>query len=133
MKKAFYISEGILQFFIGLAAFICGVLLMVRPDGSLMKMPVSMLNSSPFKDFLVPGMILFAVNGVGNLVSGVLSFRRHTLAGFAGIFFGLGMMIWIFVQVNMIGGGSWLQYLYFALGLAELMLGIGMREMKNEK
>ncbi len=48
---------------------------------------------------------------VGHLVSAVLCFKLHRIAGFAGIFFGFGLIIWLFVQVNMIGGGSWLQYI----------------------
>ena len=37
---------------------------------------------------------------------------------------GLGLMIWIFVQASLIGGGHWLQYLYFALGTAEVSLAV---------
>jgi len=133
MKKTVFVSEGILQLFIGLGAFVCGILMIIKPDGSLMKMPLSMLNGSPFRDFLVPGIILFTINGAGNLYSGFLSFRQHKLAGFGGIFFGLGMMIWIFIQVNMIAGGSWLQYLYFSLGLIELLLGFAIREIERKQ
>jgi hypothetical protein len=128
MKKAIYLSEGILQFFIGLGAVVCGIMMVLKPDGSLMHMPLSMLQGSPFKDFLIPGTILLLVNGCGNLFAGVLSFRRYPLAGFAGIFFGMGLMIWIFVQVSMIGGGHWLQNLYFSLGIIEVLLGFGIRE-----
>ncbi|MCX6247427.1 MAG: hypothetical protein NTW10_06815 [Bacteroidetes bacterium] len=131
MKKTFFISEGILQIFIALGAIVSGLFLIIAPDGSLMRMPLTMLKETPFTNFLIPGIILFTINGLGTLISGWLSFRQHKLAGFAGIFFGLGLIIWIFVQVSLIGGGSWLQYLYFVLGLAELLLGIGIREMKN--
>ena len=90
-----------------------------------------MLDGSPFQDFLIPGIILFTVNGIGNLSAGILSFRRHRLAGWTGIFFGFALMIWIFIQVNMIGGGNWLQYLYFGLGLVEVILGVFIREISN--
>ena len=128
MKRALFLSQAILQFFIGLGAVGGGALMIIAPDGRLLTMSVDMLKDSPFRNFLLPGLILFIVNGVGHLISGVLSVRRHALAGWAGIIFGLGLMIWIFVQVNMIGGGHWLQYTYFGLGLAELLLGIGIRE-----
>jgi hypothetical protein len=131
MKRVLCLCEGILQFFIALGALTCGLLLMLRPDGALMHMPVSMLKGSPFSDFLVPGIILFTVNGVGNAFAGVLSFRASKLSGFSGIFFGVGLMIWIFVQVSMIGGGHWLQYSYFFLGLAQTLLGIAIRDMER--
>ncbi len=87
-----------------------------------------MLDGSPFHNFLVPGIILLFVNGVGQLAAGYLTFRRHVLAGYAGGAFGLGLIIWIFVQVSMIGGGHILQYGYFFLGIAETALAIVIQD-----
>lgn len=130
MKKATLIIQALLQLIpIGLGACAGGVSLILKPDGSLMGMPPSMLYGSPFKDFLIPGIILLTVIGLGSILAAILSFRQHLLAGYAGIFFGIVLMIWIFVQVSMIGGGHWLQNLYFILGLVELCLGILIREM----
>ncbi|MBN1157931.1 MAG: hypothetical protein JXA61_01005 [Bacteroidales bacterium] len=84
--------RGILQLFIALGALGAGFLMMVNPDGSKIQMPLGMLEDSPFKDFLIPGIILFTVNGLGNLLAGCLSFLRHKLAGWAGIFLGCGLM-----------------------------------------
>jgi hypothetical protein len=124
MKKLVPIIEGIIQGFVALGALPCGVLLMLFPDGHVLKMPLSMLKDSPFATFFLPGLILFAVNGVGQTIAAVLSFRGHRFAGLAGAVMGLGLMIWIFIQVSMIGGGHWLQYLYFALGVAEVSLAV---------
>jgi hypothetical protein len=133
MKKIIYISEGILQIFIGFGAVVCGFLMIINPDGSILNMPLSILNGSPFQNYLIPGLILLTVNGLGNMYSGILSFRKHKYAGFTGIIFGMGLMIWIFVQVSMIGGGHWLQYLYFVLGLIETLLGFEIREIERKQ
>ncbi len=122
MQKLVHLLEGLLQAVVALGALPCGVLFMASPDGSLLNMPISMLTGSPFADFFWPGLILFAVNGLGQTAAAVLSFRRHRFAGLAGAVMGLSLMIWIFVQVSMIGGGHWLQYLYFAIGVAEVAL-----------
>ena len=95
---------------------------MIIPSGALFQLPPDILKNTPFHDFLIPGIILFFINGVGQIVAGFLSMRRHPVAGYAGAVFGLGLMIWIFVQVNMIGGGHILQYSYFMLGLLETAL-----------
>jgi hypothetical protein len=113
---------GILQIFVGIGAVVSGGLLVAAPSGKYLQTPPDMLAGSPFHDFLVPGLILILVNGVGQLAAGVLTFRRHPAYPFAGMVFGLGLMIWIFVQVNMIGGGHWLQFSYFALGVVESAL-----------
>ncbi len=94
------------------------------PSGVVFQAPPDMLDGSPFHNFLVPGIILLVVNGVGQLAAGYLTFRRHVLAGYAGGAFGLGLIIWIFVQVSMIGGGHFLQYGYFFLGVAETAMAI---------
>ena len=133
MKRTVYFAEWVLQSLIGIGAVICGALLIIGPDGRYLQMPIDMLSKSPFRNFLIPGLILFLVNGVGNVVSAVLCFKMHRNAGFGGMFFGFGLIIWLFVQINMIGGGSWLQYLYFVLGILELLLGIVMREFERKQ
>jgi hypothetical protein len=115
-------SQATIQIFVGLGAVVSGVLLMIIPSGAILQLPPDMLKDTPFHDFLVPGVILFLVNGVGQLVAGTPSMRRHPSAGYVGAVFGMGLMIWIFVQVNMIGGRYILQYSYFILGLLETAL-----------
>ena len=133
MKRTVYFAEGILLSFVGVGAVICGVLLIVGPDGRYLQMPIDMLSKSPFRNFLIPGLILFLVNGVGNVVAAILCFKMHRIAGFGGMFFGFGLIIWLFVQISMIGGGTFLQYLYFILGILELLLGIAMRELERKQ
>jgi hypothetical protein len=132
MKRTVYFAEGVLQSLIGIGAVICGALLVIRPDGQYLQLPLDLLENSPFRNFLIPGLILFLVNGVGNIVSAVLCFQIRRIAGFAGIFFGFGLIIWLFVQISLIGGGDWLQYLYFILGIIQLLLGIAMRELERK-
>ena len=131
MKRTIHIVEGILQILVGVGAVISGVMLVIAPDGRFLQVPLEMLENSPFRNFLVPGLVLLLVNGVGNIISALLCLRMHKLAGFAGMFFGFGLIIWLFVQVSMIGGGHWLQYLYFALGIVVLLLGIAIRELER--
>ena len=124
MMKSLSIIEGSLQAVVGLSALVSGGLMMAFPTGSAFRLPLRMLEGSPFKDFFVPGLILWAVIGLGHAAASIMSFRRHRFCGYAGGVMGLGLMIWIFVQVSMIGGGHWLQYLYFALGTAEVSLAV---------
>jgi hypothetical protein len=48
---------------------------------------------------------------------------KHALTGPAGVFFGGALIIWIVVQVAMIGFSHWLQPTYLAIGAVELLLG----------
>lgn len=122
MKKTLLIILGSLQIFVGLTAFISGILLVIYPSGKLLNAPLEMLNGSPFNDFLLPGLILLSVNGIGQLIAGYLTFRKNSYSSLIAAVLGIGLMIWIFVQVNMIGGGHLLQYSYFFIGVAETSL-----------
>ena len=122
MKKPLFISQGVLQIIVGVSAAVSGLMLMAYPSGSLIQAPPEMLEGSPFTNFLVPGLILFFVNGIGQLVAASFTLRRKPAAALTGAVFGLGLMIWIFIQVNMIGGGHILQYSYFFVGVVETAL-----------
>ncbi len=122
MKDLVFISQGALLILVGLSAAISGSLMILFPSGEIFQAPPDMLKNTPFRDFLIPGIILFLVNGAGQIIAGVLTIRRHRLAGYFGAVFGFGMMIWIFVQVNTIGGGHILQYGYFTIGIIEAAL-----------
>ncbi len=126
MKKLLFVTQGCIQILVGIGAAVSGMLFIIRPSGELLQAPVEMLAGSPFRDFFIPGIILFLVNGIGQLLAGVITLRRHRCAAFTGAVFGIGLMIWIFVQVNMIGGGHILQYSYFFIGVVETSLAFMM-------
>lgn len=50
--------------FLGLGAIGGGAVLIISPSGKLMGMPLAMLDTSPFSNFLIPGIILFLVLGL---------------------------------------------------------------------
>ncbi len=134
MKKALFLCQYIIQLFVGLSATVSGALLIAAPSGELIQAPKTMLAGSPFGNFLLPGIILFVINGLGQLVAALMTFQKKPFAGLTGAAFGLALMIWIFVQVNMIGGGHVLQYGYFFLGVLETVLSIMIHgNLKQER
>lgn len=122
MVRILFFSQGILQLFVSLGALVAGAMFILEPSGRLLQAPPEMLKATPFNNYLLPGIILFCVNGLGQAAAGILTLRRDARAGIVGGVFGLGMLIWIFVQVNMIGGRDTLQYVYFTFGLMETTL-----------
>lgn len=123
-KKRIAIILGILQAFIGIGAVPSGVLVLMDPNGSMMGVTTELLEGSPFKDFLIPGLFLLLVNGVGSLVGAFLSFKRHPFAGKAGMGLGFLLIMWIIIQVITIGPPiNAYQIVYFIFGVVELVLG----------
>ena len=58
---------GLLQVFIGLGAVAGGLGLVLEPSGANLGMPLEALEHSPFSTYLIPGIVLFVLNGFGCL------------------------------------------------------------------
>ena len=127
VKREVYIGLGSLQAFIGLGALVGGFMLVKDPSGSALGVPLSFLEGSPFPDFLIPGIFLLAVNGVGSMIGAVLSFIRRRYAQEIAIVLGAILVAWIVIQVVIIRSFSWMHILYFILGVVELGIGLYIR------
>src|SRR5689334_16082093 len=97
-----------LLLFLSLGAFVGGISMLLDPKNAL-GMPASMLRAhSPFANFIIPGIILYSLFGVGSLIVffalwvrleiGVLRSiedRVHEHWSWAGaVFIGVAQMIW---------------------------------------
>ena len=130
LKMKVYTGLGALQAFIGLGALGGGFMLMRDPSGSALGLPTSLLEGSPFPDFLIPGMFLLAVNGVGSLIGAGFSFTRRRYAQELAIVLGAILVAWIVIQVIIISSFHWLHVLYFILGVVELGIGLYIRHRR---
>ncbi len=102
---------------LGIGALSGGATLVVKPDGSIMGFDTDILAGSPFTDFLVPGLILGGLFGIGSLVVAVLGARRLAAAPFLAFAIGFGQMLWIIVQLAIIKELSFLHPTMFGIGL----------------
>jgi hypothetical protein len=102
---------------LGLGALAGGAALLARPDGSIMHFDVAILAGSPFSDFVIPGLILGGLFGLGSLAVAVLGLRRARIAPFLAFALGCGQMIWIVVQLAIIKEVSFLHPTFFGVGL----------------
>lgn len=123
-KKSTVRALGILQIFIGIGAVPAGLMFIVDPTGASLGFPLESLAGTPFRNYLVPGILLLSVNGIGSLTGAFLTLRRQMLASLAAVGLGVFLIAWIVVQVITLGPPlHWLQILYFVLGAVELLLG----------
>jgi CHASE2 domain-containing sensor protein len=115
---------------VGTNAVVAGSGFVGSPDGSAIGIPQEWLDGTPFRDYLVPGLVLAAM-GVLSLASALLQLRRHPLAwAWAGVC-GVGFVIWIAVQAALMGSfrhpaQTILQAAVLALGL--VVAGLAWRQ-----
>jgi hypothetical protein len=102
---------------LGLGALAGGIALVAKPDGSVMHFDVALLAGSPFPDFVVPGLILGGLFGLGSFVAAVMGIRHARIAPFLAFAIGCGQMIWIVVELAIIREFSLLHPAFFGVGL----------------
>ena len=112
-----------LLLFVGIAAVAGGLGVLLDPSGESLGVSVNLLMDSPFKNFLIPGIVLFTIIGLTNLLVSFLTFKQHLLSGGATIILGFIMIIWIVLQVYWIGWLTSLQPTFLIIGFAEIILG----------
>ena len=122
MKNTF-VYLAIIQVFVAVWAIPAGLSMIINPSGTGLGMSTKLLANSPFDNFLIPGLFLFLVNGLLNVLGAYLSFQRHPYAGLTGIGLGIFLVLWIALQVYFIGLSHFLQPLFLFLGLLMCWLG----------
>ena len=125
--------------FLGLSAIGGGGALIISPTGKLLGgLPLSILERSPFNDFLVPGIILFVVLGIipSLLVFALLKkptsvfaerfnfFKDMHWAWTFSIYVAFALIIWIQVETIYIQGVGWLQTFYILYAIPLILVAL---------
>ena len=124
--------------FLSLGALGGGGALVISPAGRLLRMPLSLLTASPFRDFLVPGLVLFTVLGVAPgllavaLVKKPPSRQAERLNCFGdmhwawtgSIYVAFALIGWLQLEMIFIRAATWLHAFYMGLALAILLVAL---------
>jgi hypothetical protein len=125
-----------LQLLLGLGALGGGGVMLAAPDGSLIQMPLSMLENSPFSNFLIPGVILFSLLGIypvavaycllkqpaWRLPEALNPVKHLHWSWAASLAAGIILLIWISTQVLLIQSIVFVHILYFVWGWVLILL-----------
>ena len=116
---------GGIHLFVGLGALAGGYLGISDPTlASMGANAEDMLQNAPFDTFLIPGIFLFAVIGLGNLGAGITAFRHWRYQGYAGGAMGGILMAWIVIQCYMLWEINALHAIFFAIGTVQGLLAL---------
>jgi hypothetical protein len=100
----------------GVLAIPIGWLFIQNPTGSALGMPQGWIEATPFGSYLIPGLYLLLVNGFGMLAVAGLSMARHWLAPWLTGALGVGLIIWILVQIVVMPETMLLTWVFLAIG-----------------
>ena len=127
--KVFRVLLLVFCFFIGLGALYGGIAMLIKPDGSLLRMEqmlpyfqVLPFADVLFQDYIFPGIALIIVNGITNLTAATLILCKKRIGYVLGTIFGFTLMLWIIIQF-VIFPANVLSTTYFILGVLQLVCG----------
>ncbi|MGI6704434.1 MAG: hypothetical protein ACOX42_10600 [Clostridia bacterium] len=104
--------------FVGIGALFGGLAAIINPQAPL-GMPIEALKGSPFSNYLIPGIILFTVIGLGNIFSALMFRFKLKFQGYISSVFSWALVIWIVVQCVMLNTVVFLHILFLIIGLVE--------------
>lgn len=113
----------ILLFFTALSALAAGGIFISDPSGQKMGMSTDYLKLSPFRSFLIPGILLFIINGILNLFAAILTLKNHYRANTLVTFQGVLLCGWIILQVLMVRDINPLHIIMFTIGVIFIVYG----------
>jgi hypothetical protein len=135
----------ILLALLGSGAIFGGGVLIISPSGKLFGMPLSMLENSPFNNFLIPGIILFGVLGIAP-VGLTLALIKRPEYKFAELFnfytdmywawtyciyIAFALIIWVQLEMTFLHAVHWSHTLYMFLALLILFVAL-LPQVRNQ-
>jgi hypothetical protein len=84
--------------------------------------PLEWLADTPFRDYFIPSLILFVIVGGALVFAAIAVFARFRLARVSALAAGIIVLVWISVQLAIIGYVSWMQPSTAVAGVLVLIL-----------
>lgn len=124
--KIFRYIAMLLLLFNAVSALFGGYMLIEDPTGGTLQMPVDMMKGGPFNNYLIPGITLFTVLGVGSLLALamlIFNVRYHARAVFLQ---GLATIVWIVTQMIIVQDIVLLQIVYLSVGAVLVLCSLSL-------
>lgn len=123
---------------LGIGAIFGGSVLIISPAGEIFGMPLSMLDNSPFKNFLIPGILLFSVLGLAPIGLSLALIKKpeykfaelfnfYTDMHWAWtycIYIAFALIIWIQLQMVFLRAVHWAHTLYMFVAVAIIFVAL---------
>ena len=129
--KAIYRLQFFIHLVVGLGALAGGYGAVANPY-TPMGIPAEALEKGPFTSFLVPGLFLLVVLGLGNFVSAFLAAKKSRLSGYASGAMGAALAAWIVVQCWILQSIVALHVIFFAVGAVQGLLALALLWLRGD-
>ena len=112
------LAAGIL-FILGVLGTLGGIALIIEPSGGRLGLEIAQLSSSPFKNYLVPGILLLTVIGLDSLILAYFTYSNFAFSAPLMIIQGVVLLLWLTIEYS-------LGFSYPTAQLPAVFLGVGL-------
>ena len=132
MKTLLKFIAAALLLFNGIGAIYGGGNLILHPDGSSIQLTMDWLEHTPFKDYLIPGIVLFIANGIFSFIA--LAAMLLKVNNYAWLVMAEGAILtgWIVIQMLMIQTVYFLHYVMGGVGLVLIVVGYALLKYNQD-
>ena len=122
-----------LLLFLGFGAIYGGWILISDPSGAKFQWSLDLLKGTPFKNFLIPGIILFIMNGILPVIISILIIVKAKYYEWLIIIQGCILIVWLSAEIifNKDLFAPTMHYPSYAVGI--LLIGTGTILSKTNK
>lgn len=113
----------VIHLFVGIGAVFGGIGGILNPYG-FMGITTEILKKGPFDTFMVPGIFLFLVIGVGNILTGLMMSKDFKYQGYMSGIFSTILVFWIVIQCFFLQSIAVLHVIYLFIGCVQGLLSI---------
>jgi len=115
---------GIYDSLLSIGAIYTGII-MILGDQVFAEYPNEWLTILPFKSWVIPGIIMMMVFGIGNLIAAIASFKNtHRKSWVTSMIIASILLIIVGAQVAILGEGYMATMQFFLLGLIQLAISV---------
>lgn len=129
MTRTWRLWALILLFFLGLSAISGSYYLITVPTGESLQMPTGLLDSTPFQNYLIPGILLLIINGIPALIIAFLTLIKAKYYAYFIVIQGFVLVIWLtaelMININLFYPLTHITY--YLIGIALIFLGLKLR------
>jgi len=120
----------VLLLFVGIGGVYGGTVLIADPTGEILQLDINFINTTSFKNYLLPGIILLIFNGLiplftfysllrqpgWNWPETMNIYKDHSWEWTFSLYSGIILVIWIYIQMLIIGYIGTIQSVFGLLG-----------------
>lgn len=107
-----------MHIFVGIGALIGGIVTIIDPETPF-GITTEILKTGPFKNFLIPGLFLFFVLGVGNIISAICIKLKRYYYPYISFVFSIILPFWIIIQCLIINTVDKIHIVFFIIGILQ--------------